>query len=72
MPNTQDACVSLLRGDFVFNTKCYVIVKNSGSSKATESIYSERFNYDIRIDHIDYDPEGFDTNNEKITLIMDN
>lgn len=72
MPNAQDSCVSLLHGDFVFDTKCYVIVKSSGSSKATESIYSERFNYDIRIDHVDYDPEGFDTNNEKITLIMDN
>jgi hypothetical protein len=71
MPNTQDACVSLLRGDFVFDTKCYTITKNTTTTNNPTSIHTDRFAYTIRIDHIDYDPEGSDTNNEKITLTME-
>jgi len=71
MPNTQDTCISLLRGDFVFDTKCYVVRKNFGTTSNNSNINTDLFNYKIRIDHIDYDPDGSDTNNEKITFIMD-
>jgi len=74
MPNTQNACVSLLRGDFVFDTKCYVIPTKSSHSTNTNNttINTDRFSYKIRIDAVDYDPDWSDTSNEKITLVMDN
>ena len=72
MPNTQDACVSLLRGDFVFDTKCYTITKGFWTTTPSQYINTDLFNYKVRITNIDYDPEGSDTNNEKITLVMEN
>lgn len=72
MPNTQDACISLLRGDFVFDTKCYVISKGFWTTSPSSSINTDWFSYNIHIDSIDYDPEWSDTNNEKITLFMEN
>lgn len=69
MPNTQDACVSLLHGDFVFDTECYTITKSFWTNT---TIHTDRFSYAIQITDIEYDPEGSDTDKEKITLMMEN
>lgn len=71
MPNTKDACVSLMQWDFIFDTKCYTIpISINIPSTKEQPPNTERFNYDISIVDIDYNPEWLDTNNEKITLHM--
>ena len=71
MPNTQNSCVSLLRGDFVFDTKCYIIPIKVSSSTNNTTINTDRYSYNINITAIDYDPDWSDTDNEKITLLME-
>lgn len=73
MPNSVHTCVALTYWDIVYDEYCYNPVQSVSSNTSssltlsTDTLYSNR---NITILWLNYDPDGFDTDRETITLSM--
>jgi len=76
-PNTKKTCVSIVDWDHIFDTLCYDPIKDKKEREVANKEETNKENgetekqyqdYTIKLSDIDYDPEGSDTDNEKITI----